>query len=188
MFLNIGNMSEARDIEDVTLTIHTGKAGYKVGEAIDLAVTLSNSGTKPMNVLKFVMLPADAPGKNNLKIQVHDAGGNLLSRVSDVLTGRALYYPEEQTLAPGETYTSSFRVAGTFARPENRDNQKHALWSLGEDPEICSNEYPPMTPGKFSIQAMYEVGEQQWEGSHKTNDIKSWTGQLVSNTVLVTVE
>jgi hypothetical protein len=172
----------------VTLTIHTSKAHYKAGEDIDLEVKLSNIGTKPVNILKFFMVPADDPGKNNLELQVRDAGGNRLSRVSNVLTGRALYFPDGHTLNPGETYTAPFRLAGTFVRPENRDKQKQALWSLGENPEVYSSDYPAMASGTFSVQAIYKVGEQQWEGFRKTNDASLWTGQLVSNTIVLSVE
>jgi hypothetical protein len=186
--VGICDMSEKPDSQVVTLTIHTGKAHYKVGEDIDLEVKLSNAGPNPVNVLKFFMLPADDPGKNNLEIQVRDAGGNLLSRVSEVLTGRALYFPDGQTLNPGETCTASFRLAGTFVRPEERDKHKEALWSLGENPEVYSSDYPAMAGGTFSVQAIYKVGEQQWEGFRKANDASLWTGQLVSNTIVLSVE
>ena len=188
IILGICNMNEKPASQEVTLTIHTSQAHYKVGEDIDLEVTLSNTGIKPVSVLKFFMLPADDPTKNNLEIQVRDAAGNRLSRESHVLTGRALYYPDGHTLNPGETYTTSFRLAGTFARPKNGEKHQQALWSLGENPEVYSSDYPAMTPGTFSVQAIYKVGEQQWEGFRKTSDASLWIGQLVSNTIVLSVE
>jgi hypothetical protein len=181
-------MNTAAHTEQVTLSIRTGKSSYAVGEAVWLEIGLHNTGTTTVKVLKYFRLPADDPNKNNLEIQLFDAAGNRLSRVSNVLTGRALYHPEIRPINPDETYSESLQLAGTFNRRSGRKAVKQALWVFGENPEITSvNKYPLMTPGTFKVKVIYHVYAKQLASLGETESSTIWMGELISNTIEISV-
>ncbi|MCZ7406260.1 MAG: hypothetical protein O8C67_15215 [Candidatus Methanoperedens sp.] len=175
--------------QELELSIRTEKSRYTVGETVRLEISLRNAGSKTVKTPKYFMLPADDPNKNNLEIQVHDAAGNRLSRISHVMTGRALYYPDIFSINPGETYLDSFQLAGTFARKIGSKEIKKALWSLGENPEITSlNEYPIMTRGTFKVQVIYHVDKKHLISLGEAESSDVWTGQLISNIIEIFIK
>lgn len=179
-------MNKAEATQEPELRIQTEKTAYTAGECIVLQISLHNSGARPVKIPKYFMLPADDPNKNNLEIQVYEGSGKRLSRISHVMTGRALYYPELISLGPGETYQDSVQVAGRFA--QGRDRKKVTLWNLGENPEITSvNEYPPVTRGTFKIQAFYHVNETHLTSLRESEKSGIWKGKLISNTIEVSI-
>jgi hypothetical protein len=187
---NIWNMNTAaHSPEELKLSIRTQKSTYAVGEAVYLEIGLRNTGTTPIKVLKYFRLPADDPSKNNLEIQVYDAGGNPLSRVSHVLTGRALYYPETRVIKPEESYGESIQLTGTFNRRSGDKTVSQAIWIFGENPEITSvNEYPLMTRGTFKVKIVYHVYAKQLANLGEAEGSTVWIGESISNTIEITVD
>jgi hypothetical protein len=181
-------MDTVQSFKELELRIQTEKAVYAVGESIFLDVGLLNTGSKTLKTLKYFMLPADVPTRNNLEIQVYDAAGNRLSRISHVLTGRSLDLPEIRSISPGETYLDSIQVAGTFAPGRGRKKIKLALWSLGEDPEMNAiNEYPAMMRGNFKIQVIYHVDKQHLISLGEVERPAVWKGKLISNDIDISI-
>jgi hypothetical protein len=174
-------------IQGLELSIRTESSGYIVGETVRLEVSLRNTGSKTVKTPKYFMLPADDPDKNNLEIQVYDAAGNRLSRISHVMTGRALYYPDINSINPGETYVDSFQLAGTFT--QGSKTVKKVLWSLGENPEITFvNEYPIMTRGTFKVQVIYHVDKKHLMSLGEAESSDVWKGQLISNIIEIPIK
>ena len=187
--LGTGSMSPTRPSEGLALSIRTEKSSFAVGERVVVEVRLHNTGSTVITVLKYFMLPADNPDKNTLEVQVSDAGGKRLSRVSHMLTGRALYYPQTRSIDPGDTYGDPVPIAGTFTRTISGTEVTQAVWCLGEDPEAASfNEYPPMTPGKFTLRVAYRVTENHLVNLREPERAAIWTGQLISNSLEISVE
>lgn len=181
-------MDSAEATPALELHIQTEKAVYAVGEPVMLRISVHNRGTNRVKIPKYFMLPADDPDKNNLEIQVYESSGKRLSRISHVMTGRALYYPELYSIDPGETYQNSIQIAGRFAQGRDRKKVKLALWNLGENPEITSvNEYPPLTKGTFKIQAVYHVNEKHLSSLGEFEKSGIWKGQLISNNIEVSI-
>ena len=181
-------MDTEHGIQELELSIRTEKSRYTVGEIVVLEINLHNTGSKTVKIMKYFMLPADDPNKNNLEIQVRDAAGNRLPRISHVMTGRALHYPDIYSINPGETYLDSFQLAGTFARRNGNKKVKKALWSLGENPEITSvNEYPIMTQGTFKVQVIYHVDKKHLISMGETESSDVWKGQLISNIIEISI-
>jgi hypothetical protein len=181
-------MDTAQSFQELELRVQTEKAAYAVGESIFLDISLLNTGSKKLKTLRYFMLPADVPIKNNLEIQVYDAAGHRLSRISHVLTGRSLDLPEIRSISPGEIYLESIQVAGTFTQGRGRKKVKLALWNFGEDAEINSiNEYPVMTRGKFKIQAIYRVDKQHLNSLSESESSTIWKGQLISTPIDISI-
>lgn len=179
---NMSNVNSSS--QDLELSIRTQKSRYAVGEAIFLEIGLSNNGGKEIRILKYFMLPADDPHKNNLTIHVYDEAGDSLSRVSHVLTGRALYRPQIHSLSPGETYSEALQVAGTFVHKK----ETVAFWNLGEDPVLASaNEYPKVTPGKFKLQVVYLIDKSHLTSLTESESAGVWNGKLISNTLEISI-
>ena len=185
---DILNMNMAQGNQELELSIRTEKSSYAVGETVLLEISLRNTGSKTINVLKYFMLPADDPNKNNLEIQLYDDAGDRISRISHVMTGRALYYPELRSINPGEAYRDSIRLAGTFTQKHGRKKVKQALWSLGENPEITdASEYPLMARGAFKVQVIYHVGKKQLISLDEAKGSTVWQGQLISHTIEISI-
>lgn len=182
-------MDTEHGIQELELSIRTEKSRYTVGETVRLEISLSNTGSKKVRTPKYFMLPSDDPNKNNLEIQVHDDAGNRLSRISHVMTGRALYYPDIYSINPSETYLDSFQLAGTFAQRHGSKKVKKALWSLGENPEITSvNEYSIMTQGTFKVQVIYHVDKKHLISLAEAESSNIWKGQLISNIIEISIK
>ena len=181
-------MNATKGTQELELTIGTEKSSYAVGEAVRLQIGLRNTGNKTIKVLKYFMLPADDPNKNNLEIHVYDAAGNRLSRVSHVMTGRALYYPQIQSINPGETYSDSIQLSGTFVQRQGRKKAKLALWNFGENPEITSaSEYALVSQGTFKLEIIYHVSSANLISLSEAESSTVWNGQLISNTIEISV-
>jgi hypothetical protein len=180
----ISNMATAHSTQELELSIWTEKSSYAVGETVCLEISLRNTGSKTIKTPKYFILPADDPNKNNLEIQVHDAAGNRLTRISHVMTGRALYYPEIYSISPGKIYRDSFQLAGTFLQGHGRKKVKSALWSLGENPEITlASEYPVTSQGTFKVWVLYRVDEKNLASLSPADRSTVWKGELTSNTI-----
>lgn len=180
-------MTTAHETHDLELGIRPDKAGYVVGEAIFLDISLRNVGSQVVKVPTYFIVPADDPDKNNLEIRVYDANGNRLSRVSDVLTGRLLYHPQIYEIDPGQAYRDSVQVAGTFTQSQRRKKIGQPLWSLGEDPELTATEYPPVTPGTFKLQVAYHVTQRHLISLSEAERSTVWQGQLTSNIIEISI-
>jgi hypothetical protein len=181
-------MNPANGSAELDLFIKTAKSTYEVGESVWLEINLHNKSKEPVKILKYFMLPADDPEKNDLEVRVYDPAGKRLSRISHVLTGRALYYPQVYSLAPGESYLDSIQLAGTFTQGAGRKKNKLALWSLGENPEINSlNEYPVMRHGTFKVQVIYQVDKEHLISLSQQERSAIWKGQLISNIIDISV-
>lgn len=175
--------------QKLELHIQTEGASFEVGEPVYLEISLRNTGKEPVKALKYFMLPADDANKNNLEIQVYDAAGNRLSRISHVLTGRALYYPEIYSISPGDAYRDLIQLAGTFIQRDGRKKIKKALWCLGENPEITSaSEYPSVTPGNFKIRVIYHINNIHLVSLNELESSSIWKGQLISNTIEISMK
>jgi len=172
---------------DLELVIAADKEGYVVGENIFLEMSLHNAGSATIRAVKYSIVPADDPNKNNLEILIIDSSDKRLSRVSYVLTGRLEFYPEILRLNHGETYRQSIQLAGTFMRTQGRKKLKQALWNFGEDPEIYSSEYPAMSPGKFRVQVIYCVTEQHLISLSEAERVTVWQGGLPSNILEISI-
>lgn len=182
-------MNATQGAQELELVIRTSKARFSVGERIDLEISLHNTASVPIKTPTYFMLPADDPRKNNLEIEISDVGGNRLSRIGHVMTGRAVHYPEIRTIKPGETYRDSKQIAGTFIQARDKKKIKQALWSFGENPEVTSvNEYPPMAQGSFMVRVVYRVNQQHLTGLEKAESSTVWKGQLISNMIEVSIE
>lgn len=182
------SMDTGHSIQELELHIQTAKASYAVGEAVCLEISLHNIGSKTIKAPKYFMLPADDTDKNNMEIQVYDALGNRLSRISHVMTGRALHYPELYSINPGEIYRDSIQLAGTFIQGRGRKKIKLALWNLGENPEITSvNEYPVMIRGTFKVQVVYHVDKQHLISLGEAESSAVWKGKLISNNINISI-
>lgn len=182
-------MTAATGIQTLEFRIAAGKDSFSVGEPVRLTLELRNTGASPVKLPKFFMLPADAPGKNTLEIHVRDQAGRRLTRISHVLTGRALYYPETVSIDAGAVYQQSLQIAGTFMQKQDRKKIERALWSLGEDPVVASaNEYPPMSSGAFRVEAVYRVEDRHLLNLDKAERPTVLQGELISNTIDILIE
>jgi len=180
-------MTDVNHTQALKLKIWTEERNYAVGESIILAMEVRNAGNRPIRLSEFFMAPADDPLKNNLEVHVTDDAGKHLSRVSGVLTGRLEFYPQIQSIDPGEAYRDSIQLAGTFVRKKGRKKVTQALWSLGENPELYMSEYPPMTPGDFQVQVIYRVNEKHLISLNEAERTEVWRGELVSNTIELSI-
>ncbi|HMH53881.1 MAG TPA: hypothetical protein VK548_26855 [Candidatus Acidoferrum sp.] len=182
------NMETADGTRELELSIRTEKSSYAIGEPVFLEIGLRNTGSRPIKVLRYFVLPADDPNKNNVEIHIYDPAGNRVSRVSHVLTGRALYQPQTHSIGSGETYRDSLRVAGAFALRDSGTERTQALWSLGEDPEItAASEYPRVTRGRFTARVVYRVDDNHLMGLTEAESRTVWKGQLTSNTIEISM-
>lgn len=171
------------------LTIQTDKAAYTVGESVPLKISLKNTGADTTTVAQFFMLPADDPAKNTLKITVQDSGGKAVTRMSHILTGRALYYPRLRFIHGGESYEDFIELAGTYKGEISGKNTERALWSLGENPAVTSaSEYSPMTPGTFEVQVIYHVDDRHLINLDAEKRETVWRGELTSNRIQFSIE
>jgi hypothetical protein len=162
---------------------------FSVVEPIWLTLTLRNVGERPVGLAKFFMLPADDPGKNTLEIRVTDAAGQRVTRISHMLTGRALYHPQTVLLDAGARYQEAVQIAGTFAQKHGRKTIERALWNLGEDPaEASANEYPLVSAGTFNVTAVYHVDDRHLINLDAAERPAVWRGELKSNTTEIVVE
>jgi len=181
-------MSTERADGELELNIRTQQPSYVAGESIFLEIGLHNRGPRAIKAPEYFMLPADDPNKNNLEIFVYDAGGQRISRVSHTLTGRAGYYPKIRLISPGETYSESKQIAGTFTLKQGRQKVQQRLWSLGENAEIGSaNEYPVVIPGKYEVQVIYTVNQNHLISLNEAERSTIWTGRLSSNTIEILI-
>lgn len=179
LMINMG-----QDSQMLKLNIQSDKESYAIGESVWLKISLHNTGTKTIKIHEFFTLPADDPAKNNIKIKVQDSGGKTLARISHTMTGRAAYYPKIRSIYAGYSYLDSIQLAGTYKQKIKRKNTEMALWSLGENPEITSaNEYPPMTPGTFELQVIYQVDDGHLLNLDEQERTSIWKGKLISNTI-----
>lgn len=182
-------MATATDLQSLELRIAAAKDSYAVGERVALTLELRNTGSSPLKVPKFFLLPADAPGKNTLEIRVHDAAGRRLTRISHMLTGRALYQPQLVSLDAGAVYAELLPIAGSYTRKQGRKKIERALWSLGEEPLAASaNEYPEMAPGTYRVEAVYHVEAAHLISLDEAERRAVWQGELASNTLMVRLE
>jgi hypothetical protein len=173
---------------ELELSIRTEKPEYALGEAVWLDVGLRNTGRHTIHALKYFMLPADDPGKNTLEIHLHDAAGHRISRVSHVMTGRAINYPQIIAIDPGETYRESRQLAGTFPQQAGSTRERRALWSFGENPAITSaSEYPAVTPGIFRVHVSYHVDTRHMVSLSEATRSTVWEGRLISNTIEIAI-
>ena len=177
-------MIRARSTNDLELKIKADKRDYLVGESVFLEMSLLNTGNDGIRIARFARVPSDDPIKNNFEVFVYDADGGRITRLSHVMTGRALYYPEILSIAPGETYRESIQLAGTFKRKNGGKKLKpQALWSLGEDPELYVSEYRTMAAGAFRVEVIYRVTAQHLISLSEAERAAVWQGELQSNTV-----
>ena len=154
-----------------------------------MTLTLRNVGERPVGLAKFFMLLADDPGKNTLEILVIDPAGRRVTRISHVLTGRAVYYPQRVPPNAGARYQEAVQIAGTFAQKHGRKTIERALWNLGEDPaEASANEYPPMLAGTFNVAAVYHVDDRHLVSLDAAERPYVWRGELKSSTTEIVVE
>ncbi|MBO9154437.1 hypothetical protein ACFOTA_19650 [Chitinophaga sp. GCM10012297] len=136
---------------ELTLTIHIAQRTYQPGEDIWLEATLRNNGAATLLVLPFLTLPANDPHKNTFSVRITDRSGKPITRTSNILTGRMLYVPEPVAILPGGYLQYTAPVAGTF--------DGKARWVAGELYD-AGNEYTIVTPGSYSVSAVYEITEQ----------------------------
>lgn len=181
-------MSALNSGTSLSLRIRAESASVTVGESIDLEVALHNAGSTPVKTTRFFLMPSDDPDKRNLEIELSDFAGNRLARIGHVMTGRAVYYPEIRLIGAGETYRESIPLAGTFTQKGGRKRVKRALWNFGENPEVLSaNEYPPVTPGRYTVRIVYRVSKEQLDRLSENERSTIWTGRLVSNPLEITI-